>query len=235
MMKAWIPLLALTLLATGTPHASAAGDAAAIESAPSVLRLGAEVVRRVGVDEMTVVVASERAGDAPGTLNAQVLAELDTALAQSRRAPGVTARLGGLHTQPAPRGRPGPWQVRGEIVLESRDFQVLGELAGRLAQRLQIVSVRFGLSGERRRAVEEELLGEAAAAFQDKSRAAARALGFSGYRLQEVSLGTSSPRPGPVVMRMDAASESALGIPTEGGETDVQVRIEGSIVLLGGR
>lgn len=232
-MKTWIPVLALALLAPTPALAAAAANTE--EPSASVLRLSAEAVRRVGVDEMIVVVASERTGEAPGALNTEVLAELDAAIAQSRRTPGITARLGGLHTQPAPQGRPGPWQVRGEIVLESRDFRALGDFAARLAQRLQLASVRFGLSSERRRAVEQELLGEAATAFQDKARAAANAFGYSAYRIKEVALAGSEPRPGPILMRMGAAAESGIGIPTEGGEAQVQVRIEGTVTLSGRR
>ena len=101
-MKLRSTLIALTLLTAAAPPALA--QAAATPSEP-VLRLNAEAVRRVSLDEMTVVLASERAGEAPGALNAQVLAELDGALAQARQTPGVIARLGNLRTQPAPRGR----------------------------------------------------------------------------------------------------------------------------------
>lgn len=231
-MKLRSTLIALTLLTAAAPPALA--QAAATPSEP-VLRLNAEAVRRVSLDEMTVVVASERAGEAPGALNAQVLAELDGALAQARQTPGVIARLGNLQTQPAPRGRPGPWQVRGEVVLEARDFRALGDLAGALAQRLQISSVRFDLSGDRRRAVERELLVEAATAFQHKARAAALAFGFRDYRIGEITLGTPGPHPGPLMMRMGATAEAAIGVPTEGGEAEVQVRVEGAVLLLGPR
>lgn len=228
-MKLPATLIAITLLGAGAAPVFAESGAA---PAAPVLRLSAETVRRVSVDEMTVTVASERTGEAPGALNSQVLAQLEAALAEARRTPGVVARLGNLQTQPAPRGRPGPWQVRGEVILEARDFRALGELAGRLAQRLQISSVRFGLSGDRRRAVEQELLAEAAAAFQDKAGAAARAFGFRNYRIGEITLGTAGPRPGPLVMRMAASAEAAIGVPTEGGEAEVQVRVEGTVLLL---
>ncbi len=227
-----VTLFALALLAPTIPPALAEPATAPAEP---VLRLSAEAVRSVNLDEMTVVLASERSGEAPGALNAQVLAELDATLAEARGTPGIVARLGSLQTQPAARGRPGPWQVRGEIVLEARDFRVLGDLAGRLAQRLQISAVRFGLSGEKRRSVERELLAEAAASFQDKASAAARAFGFAHYRIGEITLGTSGPRPGPLMMRMAASAEAAIGVPSEGGETDVQVRVEGTVLLLAAR
>ena len=230
-MRASSTLLTLALLGAAAPLP------AAPTSAPDqpILHLSAEATRRVSVDEMTVVLASERSGETPGKLNAQVLAELDGALDKARQTPGVSARLGNVRTQQAPRGRPGPWQVRGEIVLEARDFSALGELAGQLAQRLQIASVSFALSAGKRREIEQQLLDEAAAAFRARARAAALAFGFDNYRLGEITLATSGNNPGPLRMRMEASVQAAIPVPGEGGEAEVQLRVDGSVVLLGER
>jgi len=238
---AWLPgmrrtraLLASVLLASvllPAPSAAQPGPAPALPS----LSLEASARAVVPNDEMIVTLAVERDGPLVGPLNDAVLTQLNEAIAQAREVDGVRARLGQVWTQPhhGRDGRPQGWRVRGEVVLESTRMQLLGQLAGRLGERLQLAGVAFRLSDERRRAEESRLLAEAAQAFRARAADAATAFGFAGYEIRELVLRPAGvPRPRPVAMvRSGAAEVAAAPLPAEGGDSDVVVGVSGTVAL----
>lgn len=199
------------------------------------LSLDARASEMVANDEMIVRLAVEREGPLPGALNEEVLAQLNGAIAEAKELPGISARLGGLHTIPLIDGNDRTtrqWRVRGDIVLESREVNSLSWLAGRLAARMQLDGVAFRLSRQARAERAKGLLEQAAAAFRGRAAAAAAAFGFEGYRIQELSLLDSEPPVRPMnaaVMRPMA--ESRARVPTEGGESEVVVTVSGVVVL----
>jgi len=194
----------------------------------------------VSNDEMVVVLTSERDGPQVGPLNEAVLSQLNAALAEARRVEGVRARLGSVGTQPlyTREGKQQGWKVRGEIVLESQRVTALGQLGARLGERLQLSSVQFRLSAERRRAEEQRLLSEAAQVFRAKAQQAAVAFGFRSYEIRTLALQPGRlPGPRPVMMARSAdagmvAAAPPPPIPEEGGESEVVVAVSGTVELM---
>ncbi len=227
-------LLSLTLaLAASSVTAADLTSGSRPASASAVLNLSAQASVKAAADEMVVVLSVTRDGQGLGVLNQSVLAELQAARAQAATA-GVNARLGNVSSTQtySPQGKPWGWQVRGEVVLESRKLKELGDLAGQLSQRLALSGVSFRLSREKRLELEQALMEDAAKAFRQKAQAASLALGYAGFDLKEMSIseaGSAVPRE-----RLEVATfakAAAVALPSEGGEFDVSVSVSGSVAL----
>ena len=201
------------------------------------LTLSAEARSRVPNDEMIVTMAVEREGAQPGQPNDQVNRELAEAIERARKVPGVQARLGQVWTQPTQniQGRITGYRVRGEVVLESRNFGDLGQLVGALGTRLQMAGVAFQVSASRRDEERARLIDQAAAAFRTKAQAAARAFGMNGYELRTVTLQDGfgpQPRFQPAPMALaDGVRAAAAPMPAEGGDSEIVVGLSGSVEL----
>ena len=200
----------------------------------TALHLEAQASAKIANDEMTVSLAAVRTGPSVAPLNESVLSALNDAVTAARAVPGIEVRLGGVTTNPDWRdGKPAGWQVRGELVLHSRDIKALSELSGRLGRNLQFTGVSFGLSQATRLAQENRLLEEAAARFRARSAAAVKAFGYQRYEIEELAL--NQPLPPRPMMRSMAMSEAAIAsaapLPAEGGESEVVVSVSGRIKM----
>jgi predicted secreted protein len=210
-----------------------------VAAAPT-LQLDAKASATIANDEMVVVLAVERDGQQLAPINEAVVSQLNAAIAEARRVEGVRARLGSLSTFPnfTREGKANGWRVRGEVVLESRMLQQLSQLTGRLSEKMQLASVAFRLSSERRRIEEDRLLSEAAKSFQDKATQAATAFGFKSYQIRDLSLrpgGNIQPRPvymGRSAEAMPMAASAPPPVPTDGGESEVVVSVSGTVDLI---
>ena len=212
--------------------------ASASWAAGPTLQLTHQSMRAVANDEMVVTMAADREGPQVGPLNEAVVSQLNAAIAEARRVDGVQARLGGVSTQPnyTREGKPNGWRVRGEVVLESGRMPALAQLASKLGERLQVSSVQFRLSRERRRAEEQSLLREAAQGFRDKALQTAQAFGYKGYDIRELVLQPGQGSiPRPMMMARNAPDMAAAAppppLPDEGGDSDVSVAVSGTVEL----
>ncbi len=200
----------------------------------ATLTLEASAKAQVNNDEMVVQLAIERDGNDLAAINQVVQQALNSGLEEAKKVSQVKARLGNVSTNPNwnAQGRPNGWRVRGEIILTSGNLPGLGKLAGELAQRLQLASIQFRLSEEARNAAEKKLLIEAANAFRSRAKDATAALGFSSYTIKDLNLNNGynvTVRPmGLARGKMDAMSSSAP-VPTDSGESEVQVTFNGSV------
>jgi predicted secreted protein len=216
--------------------AAAAAPAAPAAAALPTLALEAQARSTVANDEMVVTVAVEREGPQVGPLNDAVIAQLNAAIAEARAVEGVRARLGSVWTQPevGREGRQKGWRVRGEVILESTRMAALAQLGGRLGERMQLAGVQFRLSAERRRAEEQRLVAEAARAFRERAAEGARAFGFQGYELRELTLrtgGGAGPRPLAMARGGADAAPASVPLPAEGGDSEVVVGVVGTVEL----
>ena len=217
-----------------------AAVAASTPTSTPTLQLDAMASATIANDEMVVVLAIDRDGQQLAPINEAVVSQLNAAIAEARRVDGVRARLGSLSTYPnvTREGKPNGWRVRGELVLESRNLPQLSQLTGRLSEKMQLASVAFRLSAERRRVEEDRLMSEAAKSFQNKAAQAATAFGFKSYQIRELSLrpgGNFQPRPvymGRSADAMPMAASPPPPVPTDGGESEVVVSVSGTVDLM---
>ena len=204
----------------------------------ATLTLEASAKADVSNDEMVVVMTIERDGADLASINQTVNQALSAAIADAKKVTGVKARLGSINTNPnwTPQGKPSGWRVRGEVVMTSKELAALGALSGQLGQKLQITSIQFRLSDDSRKDAEKRLIRDAAQAFKDKATDAAKALGFSGYAIKDIGLNQGfqvSVRPMPMMRaKSDMVSMSGSApVPTESGESEVNVTFNGSVEL----
>ena len=227
--QVFVGLLMISLAALCSTPSSAAGPG---------LQLTHQASRSVANDEMVVMMAIERDGPQVGPLNEAVVSQLNAAIAEARKVEGVRARLGGVSTQPnyTREGKLNGWRVRGDVVLESSRMPALAQLAGKLGERLQMSSVQFRLSRERRRSEEQSLLREAAQGFRDKALQTAQAFGYKGYEIKELVLQPGQgAMPRPMMMARSAPDMAAAAppppLPDEGGDSEVTVAVSGTVEL----
>lgn len=204
----------------------------------NVVTLEASATADVASDTLTVTLFTEEQGPDPGQLASKVNARIEQALAKAKAEPKVEARSGNYQTSPIyDRGSQiTGWRIRAEIVLESRDLKAISALAGQLQPLLKLSSMTFSLSRRAREAAEATLTNEALARFQEKAGAIAKALGFPGHALGQISVRTEGP-----VMHTPMFRAAAVGmaegaappgpVPVEAGKSAVTVFVSGSVVL----
>lgn len=231
------PALFLVVALAG-PAAAAAQD----RTIPlvDVLNIDATVSSEVAPDLAVVTLAIVREGPEVPPLTKDVNEMLAKAFAEAKAVPGVVAANGGYSTFPRYDSRGGSqntrtgWQVRAEIVLKSKDFNALGSLVGRLSQTLQIVGSGFEISPELRAQESSSLIERGARAFQDKAAASARAFGYAGYSIREVTVGSANQSGGGRMMAMmdaGAMAKSVAPMPVEGGRVTLSLTVNGSLQM----
>ncbi len=227
------PLAALLAAALGSPLAA---PARAHEEAAPLHRVSFQVERsrEVANDWMQAVVGvTEEDADA-AALADRVNRTMQWALEAARGKPGVGVESGGYHTFPVQeKGRLRRWRASQELVLEGADPKALGELLGRLQERLQLLSLEFTVSPESRRRAEDELIAEALAGFRARARLVQEQLGASSHQIVHLALDTVGAfRPRPELARGMALEATAVAEPAlEGGTTRVEVRASATIEL----
>lgn len=179
-----------------------------------------------------------REGPDAGTVQNQLKAALDAALAEAKRTaqPGqMEVRTGNFSLSPR-YGRDGKisgWQGSAELVLEGRDFARISAAAGKI-QTLTMGNVTFGLSREQRAKMEGEAQAMAIDRFKARASDIAKGFGFAGYSLREVSINANDQGvvPRPRMMAMEAkASMAEAPVPVEAGKSTVLVTVSGAVQL----
>ena len=97
------------------------------------------------------------------------------------------------------------------------------------------ICINFSVSPEARKAVENDLITEAIAAFRGRAEIAQKALGGKSYKVQRINLGTGYSGPPPrqmSVMRAAASADAAVAPPpAEGGASTVSVTVGGAVEI----
>ena len=197
-------------------------------------RFQVESTREVENDWITAVVGVTAEDANPAALADRINRDMSWALEQARAESHVKAKSGGYSTYPvSEQGHLRRWQASQQLVLEGSDSAAITRLVGALQARLQLVSFQFSVSEERRRKVQEELVGEALAAFRARAALVAKGLGASDYALDDVSVETASPGyPMPMQESRAMVSFDKVAPPAvEAGTSRVSVTVQGSIVL----
>ncbi|QDL37423.1 SIMPL domain-containing protein [Rhodoferax sediminis] len=204
----------------------------------NVVHLAAQGSVEVQQDLLSITMNTTREGPDAGTVQNQLKAALDVALAEAKRAaqPGqMEVRTGNFSLSPR-YGRDGKisgWQGSAELVLEGRDFARISTAAGKI-QTLTMGNVTFGLSREQRAQVEGEAQTMAIDRFKARASDIAKGFGFAGYSLREVSVNANDqgvvPRPRMMAMEAKAAMAEAP-VPVEAGKSTVLVTVSGTVQL----
>jgi predicted secreted protein len=212
------------------------GPAAALAEGESpsynVVSLSAEASTTVANDLLVAVVGATAEGSTVGGPADEVNKAVNWALELARGSAGVTVRTLAYRTSPVYRdNRLRGWRVQQSIRLESADSESLGDLIGRLQERLALESLGFELSSARRLEAEQALIARALAAFRERANLVTRELGRSGYRLVRAGVITGgAPPPRPMLRGGVAMAAEAVAPPViEAGDQELTVRVDGAI------
>jgi predicted secreted protein len=118
-------------------------------------------------------------------------------------------------------------------MLEGRDFPRITQAAARVPS-MTIGNIQFGLSREQRGRVEGEAQSIAIERFKARAAEIAKAFGFTGYTLREVSVSGEDSGYQPRMMSMAKAemrggAADAAPVSVEPGKTVVQITVSGSV------
>lgn len=230
----WVAAGCLGLLASWALAQPMAGKLALHD----VVQLTARATLEVPQDWLSLTLSTTRDGPDAEKVQAQLKQALDSALTEARQRvlPGqLELRSGNFHMSPRynREGRITGWQGSASVVLEGRDFGRMAALAGTI-QTLTIDGVQFSLSREEHSRVEAQVQSVAIERFKAKAVEIAKAFGFAGYGLREISVQANdqefSPRPRMLAMQAKAATADAP-VPLEAGKSTVMVTVSGSVQM----
>lgn len=197
--------------------------------------LNAQASKEVQQDTVNITLAKELSDPSQAAVVKALSEALDSVMKDAKAEGKVQARSGNYRIWPHndDKGAITNWRGRAEIVLKSTDFAAASELAGKLSDRMPISGMGFSVAPETRARHEQELLAEAAKAFQDRAKALADAFGFASYSIKSVDLGGMGVpyQPVPRMMAMAASADESARVPLEPGTETVSVTMQGSIFL----
>jgi predicted secreted protein len=232
--RALLPGLLAVLVATG---AAAQPMPPVAPSPQGVLNLTASASVEVTRDVLVLTFAATREGADPAAVQAELKRALDAALAEARKAaqPGqIEVSTGNFTLYPryAPKGGIAGWQGRAEMVVQGRDVDGIGRLAGRIST-MAVAGVSQRLSREAQRRVEGEVVAQAIERFRAQAGDVARLFGYQGYTLREVAVATGSDgeRPMPMMRAEAMAAAADAPLPVEPGKGTVTATVSGSVQM----
>jgi len=231
MSYARVNWLALSMLCFGVLATSVRAD-----TAPryNQVHLQSQQSESVSNDTLHVTLSTYAELRDPASLARQINEDMEWALAKARQVKGVKISTGSYRTWPITNKKVTTgWRGQQNLELESKDTESLARLAGELQDRLQIKSMRFSVSHEKRMAVENRLIGSALDAFKERARIVGDNLHANGYRIVDINIGTSGRAP-PVRFKASRtlAMEAGDAVAVEGGESDILIIVNGTIELL---
>ena len=126
------------------------------------------------------------------------------------------------------------WSVSHQLQLESQEIEELSSLVGRLQERLQVSTMQFRVSPERKKLFTNDLIIEALEAFKAKATLIASQIGSEEFRIVTINISENAPPiPRQRGFAMEAMPMTASDSPqAEAGESDLSVRIDGTIQLV---
>ncbi len=192
-----------------------------------------QVEASVANDRMAVTLAAEANEAAPKDVANKINGAMQWALQRAKASQGVEVKTGNYSVNPVyQKDRPQRWRGYQELHLEGSDYTQLSELMAQLQEKLQVKSSSFFVATDTRKAIEQELVDQAAQQFQQRADQLVKSFNAKQYVLVSASLNTSgySPRADMKMGRVMMAEAAAPAF--EGGESDVVVSIDGTIELV---
>jgi len=217
--------------------ALAALPAAAHEPEPRFNRatFSVSATEDVANDTLVAVLTVQRDGGSARPLAAEVNQVMAWALAKAKEAPSIKVQTLDYQTSPIyQKSTVTGWRVSQSLRLEGRETAAVSDLVGVLQERLNLQQVGYEVSRERRKEVEDRLIGEAIAAFQARAKQVAADLQRRTFRLVQMDV-SSGPAPMPVyrqrAMPMAMAEVAAAPPAIEAGTQTITIGVTGEIEL----
>lgn len=223
------PLLAL-LMVVLVPLANADDD-----DREDLVSFQVEAGRDVDNDRVTALLSATAENRDPSKLAEQINSDMQWAIQQLKPYGEIKLQSGTYQTYPVYDDRKiVRWRGRQDLQLETGAVDKMSKALGELQARLQMQSLQFSVSEQKRSNIESELIEEALAAFGQRAELVSRSLKAEDYSLVDMSIHTGGVRR-PVPMRAEAASvmsKASVQAPAiEQGTSRISVQVNGRIQL----
>ncbi|WP_028455120.1 SIMPL domain-containing protein [Chitinilyticum litopenaei] len=208
----------------------------------NVVNFETTAVQAVENDLAMAVLFVESSDTDPGKLAERINQTLAQALKRVQQVSEVQSKGTGYSTYPQYNNKTGKqdgWRSRGELRVASRDFAALSKLIGELQKpqgsglSLQLESVNYSVSDERRSKTEDLLIEEGLRQFRQRAALLQKQLQGQGWKLLHVNVNTGGmPPPMPYARKAMAVGMAAEAAPPlESGESRLSVQVSGAIQI----
>ena len=202
----------------------------------NLVTIQAQAQREVQNDLLNATLYVEVSDSSSTVVANAVNKAVNEALRVAKEYKNVRVRSGGNRTYPVYSSRSNQlqgWRGRGEIRIESKDFEAASILIGKLQSSMQLGGIQFMVSPETRRALEDELTVEAIAAFKARADVVRNALGGRGYKIARLNIGGGyAPVQQYAAARSMSSSAEVTPPSLEGGMSQVTISANGSVEVL---
>lgn len=200
----------------------------------NIINLDAAQSKQVANDVMVVVMQAtaqkNSAAEAGRTVN-EMMKWADSVIADDT---SVQHRTMNYQTRPVYQNKAiAGWSVNQQLRLQSEDFDSLTNMVGSLQQQLQVASMHFEVSPERRKQEVDQLIVSALDTFRNKANLIAQTLKAQDFRIVSLSIRDNAghaPYRGGV--QMEAMAVQAPAPVVEAGDSTVQVTVQGKTQLI---
>ena len=192
--------------------------------------------KQVSADEISVTMSVQRNGPDIAMLADQVNRTMESALKTANKEKGIQVETLNYQTNKNyQKGKQSGWQVSQSLSLMGSDMEQMSELIGKLQADLQLNSITYQVSSERKQQIEDELSEIALKKFTAKAAKYSNSLNRSNYQIVQISLSNqnnSPPRP-MLMARQGAmmAAESIVAPSIQPGDQKISITATGSIEL----
>jgi len=232
-------LLNKIALTTGTACLLTAmmGSAHAEPTGYDQLSFQTEVKEEVQNDEVRASMYKKSQATNAKALATTLNTSINNAMKIAKRYPSVTVSTGQQRTYPRydKNDKIIGWTGQASIDLKSTDFAATSQLIADLQETLVMDNINFGVSDDKKDALEQKLMTDASRSFQKQAKNLTRAWDARSYRVVNVSLNTGSNYPRPMYSTMNMKAESAdASVPSqsfESGNSTISVTANGTIEL----
>ncbi len=225
----------LALLATAAFQPPASAFAEPASEARNRIDFDVERSEEIENDWATAVLSITHEDRDPAALADHINSEMRWALEIAHSAEAVRVRSGGYQTSPIAReDKIVHWRASQQLIAESKDNSVLSELIGKLQARLQLESLGFSVSPERRREAQDRLIEAVLAAFRARGELVRKSLAFSRYEIVHLSINTGGTIPVQPLYAAEARALASADVAPpafESGTSHVSVHAQGTIEL----
>ena len=194
------------------------------------ISLTASAEKKVPHDELQVTLYATSDAEDARTTSDEVSERIHKALSILNSESGISTQTGSFNTHPVYRKQKiTGWRSRQSLEVKSSDSALLSQLIGRVQNIVQLENIRYNVSEQLRRITENQLIEKAMQNFQHRARLVTSSLRREKYRLVDMTINTSHPRPNLVQARTMATMESAATPAIQAGKQLIQVTINGTV------
>jgi len=206
------------------------------ELAYDLYNLSASAQSEVKNDLMTVTLFAQAEGSVAAEVADSLNGTMAWALTRLKPFTTIKTETQNYRTNPKYAGKPSRiigWNAVQTLQLQSSDFEAMATAMQKLQERLQIQGMQLSVKPSTRQKAEDALINEAMNAFKQRALLVQQNMGAPGYRIVNVNIGTNNYAPQHRQFDMQARGASTLSqAPAiEGGDSQIDVRIDGSIQL----